>query len=137
MDGEQVEDVLKALNEYPVSDFLTSLLENPPSHGLMLQKQFLDDLPTLLKTLINHPDTRDHMRDITFDLFTTTLKTEVAMMASKTSGWHFSAENALSEQIDAFSVNGMAETLTKCTPYLWAILGTLLSGDSQVKQKRV
>jgi len=135
MDGGQVDDMLKALNGYPVSNFLTSLLKNPPSHGLMLWKQFLNDLSTLLKTLINHPDTRDHTRDITFDLFTTTLKTEVAMMASKTSGWHFSAENASSEQIDVFSVNGMAETLTKHTPCLWAILGTLLSSDSQVEQK--
>ena len=127
----QVDNVLKAFNGFPVTDFLTLLLENPTFNSLMVWKQFLNDPSALLN--INHPNTRSHTRNITFHFFTTILKTEVTTMASKTSGWHFSAKNVSFKQIDAFSINGMADSFTKQTPYLWAILGVLLASDSQVK----
>jgi len=132
METRRVDNVIKALNGYKVLDILTALLEKRLFQGSPVQRQFLEDLPTLLGTLINHPDTMKCTRDTTFYQFTAILKMEVAIMALKTSGWHFSARNASSDQIDAFSIEGMAKTLTKQTPFLWAMLETLLASDSTI-----
>ena len=136
MDTRRVGDVIEALNGYKVLDFLTALLEKRQFQDSPVRRQFLDDLPTLLGTLISHPDTMKCTRDTTFHQFTAILKTEVATMALKSSGWHFSAKNASSEQIDAFSIEGMAKTLTKQTPFLWAMLDTLLASDTAIEQRR-
>ena len=122
METQHVKEVIKALNGHNIFNFLTALLEKRQFQDSLVQNQFLDGLPALLDILINHPDMMNCTRDTTFYQFTTILKMEVATMASKSSGWHFDAKNASSDQIDAFSIEGMVKTLAKQTPFLWAIM---------------
>ena len=56
-----VDNVLKALDGCQMSDFLTSLSTNQQYGDSMVWGQFLYDLPALLKTLIYHDNTRDHL----------------------------------------------------------------------------
>ncbi|KAG6807356.1 hypothetical protein H0H92_007878 [Tricholoma furcatifolium] len=54
------------------------------------------------------------------------MESEVTLLATKESGWHFSARNASSTQIQAFSVDEMARKFEEQAPLLWEVLGMLL-----------
>ncbi|KAI0071748.1 hypothetical protein K474DRAFT_1606364, partial [Panus rudis PR-1116 ss-1] len=61
------------------------------------------------------------------------LKTEICSLADKESGWHFSAENAREEQIEAFSIAKMAQQVRKQAPFTWdaIVISILLQSTNQ------
>ncbi|KAF7793203.1 hypothetical protein EIP86_004312 [Pleurotus ostreatoroseus] len=52
----------------------------------------------------------------------------VQKLASKEHGWHFNATNAHAEQIQDFRIEDMIESIQACTPELWNLVISLLSG---------
>ncbi|KAF9488890.1 hypothetical protein BDN71DRAFT_1533419, partial [Pleurotus eryngii] len=58
------------------------------------------------------------------------LATEIALLANKASGWHFSTVHVSAEQFENFSMVDMARRLETEAPLVWDVIGHLLESDS-------
>lgn len=137
MDVYTAEAVIAALGDYSIVDFIAKILHEPRFHDTSARSALVADVPRLLKILTYYEDTAKPTGDIMFNLCTSLLRYEVATMATKNAGWHFSARNASVNLINEFSVERMAEMLTRSAPRLWELLGSLLLSDPSLEERRI
>ncbi|KAG5640305.1 hypothetical protein DXG03_009295 [Asterophora parasitica] len=91
---------------------------------------FPGPIAATFELLYEHPATSADAKDVGIRKFSMVLAGEVARLASKEPGWHFSASHGSASQIQAFSVEDMATKLETQAPFVWKVLGHLLEGDN-------
>ncbi|KAF8971524.1 hypothetical protein BDZ97DRAFT_1786939 [Flammula alnicola] len=129
MDLKIATSVLLALQGHTIKDFLEFFLGEPTFEDSATRHFFIAECPDLINALFNHKDTREPILSTCLLLCTEILMSEIAQMASKQSGWHFSAKTASAAQLEAFSIEEMAAELRSETPLLWRTIGCLLTSD--------
>ncbi|KAI0762028.1 hypothetical protein BC629DRAFT_1597109 [Irpex lacteus] len=93
MDLGTVDSVLALLDKDSVAQFLYTFLHNSRYDGSNAKQDFLSQWPALLEHLAVHPLLQVKTENFAVALVTGKLKTEVATIAEKESGWHFSAKH--------------------------------------------
>lgn len=136
MDYSIVNDVLAALQGHSIGEFLITLLSNSSYLDCPLRILFLGEWPDLLQTLADLPTLRQSTAAFSKHAHTRCLVSEVASLANKESGWHFSAMHARAEQIESFSMEDMARKLRFQAPGIWDLLGSLLDSDPSRTRRR-
>ena len=136
MREDTIRNILGALGGHSVVDFIQSLCTNPTYSDCPTFILFSAKIPELLDFIFGHPATKSEAGQSVLQHFMAALTSEVATLADKESGWHFSAGNACAKQIKAFSMEGMARKLEKQAPLLWVLLGRLLASDPLCERRR-
>lgn len=131
MDLRTVDSVLALLNENSVAQFLYTLLSNSRYDGTHAKQEFLAQWPALLDLLAIHPLLQTQTESFAVALVTSKLKTEVATVAEKESGWHFSAKNVHVDQLDSFTMDDMARKVHARAPTLSTLVAALLDSDPE------
>jgi hypothetical protein len=128
MDKSTLRNVLSALNGHSINDLISGVLHScDEDHPIRLL--FLAECSALLILLFSHPTTQAPIRETALGVCTHLFMSEIARLSTKESGWHFSAENASCEQIEAFSIEKMAERIQAEAPLTWNLLKSLLISD--------
>src|SRR5882762_1941837 len=122
-------DVLAALKDASIYDFLSSLLSSPTLTSHPSVQKFNLDLPDILEMLGSHPTMSTSVTQACHKHMMQKYTNEVLCLVSKKNGWHFSAWHTSAEQLEAFSLEAMARELMAQVPLLWDLLGTLLNAD--------
>ncbi|KAK7692792.1 hypothetical protein QCA50_004425 [Cerrena zonata] len=61
---------------------------------------------------------------------------QVVALTNKGAGWHFSASNTRIEQVEAFNLVAMANTMQAIAPELYNLIGHLLAADERTNEIR-
>src|SRR5882762_4364354 len=128
--------ILSALDGASISDFLSSLLESPSLAKHPVVERFRLEVPSVLKLLYNCPGTCTSMVESSHKFMTQKYADEVTCLVSKANGWHFSVQHTSAEQLQAFSLENMAQQLMTQAPLLLDLLGNLLQADPLHKRCR-
>jgi hypothetical protein len=131
-----IRNVLHALDGHSLVDFIQSLCASPAYSDCPTTTLFVAEIPDLLDFILGHTVTKSKAGGFILQHFTTALTSEIAALADRESGWHFSARNATAKQIEAFSVEGMARKLEDQAPVLWVLLDRLLASDPSCEKRR-
>lgn len=123
--------VLALLNENSIAQFLYTFLTNSQYDGTRAKQEFLTQWPALLDLLAIHPLLQTKTESFAVALVTRNLKTEVATIAEKESGWHFSAKNVHVDQLDSFTMDDMARKIHARAPTLSTLVAALLDSDPE------
>src|SRR5882762_5896902 len=129
LEGNNLLDVLAALKDASIYDFLSSLLASPALTSHPSVQKLNSDLPDILQMLGSHSALSTSVTDMCHKYMMHKYANEALHLVSKKNGWHFSAWHASAEQLEAFSLEDMAQQLTAQAPLLWDLLGTLLTAD--------
>ena len=62
---------------------------------------------------------------------------EIRAMILVAAGWHFSVKNAEPDQFENFDLEEMAQKMAARSPFLWDLLGDLLTADKQMERRRL
>ncbi|KAI0074534.1 hypothetical protein K474DRAFT_1601281, partial [Panus rudis PR-1116 ss-1] len=114
---------------------LNTLLVHPKFRDCSTRAAFVQEWPELLDAFSRDPALSESTTQFCTNVCTRDLKDEIATLANKESGWHFSARKAQAAQIEGFSLKKMAHKLEGDAPQLWALTGALLQADP-VRLKR-
>jgi len=136
LEGKVLLDVLAALNDASIYDFLSSLLASPALASHPSVQNFNSDLPDILQMLGSHSSLSTSVTDACHRYMIHKYANEALGLVSKKNGWHFSARRASTEQLEAFSLEDMARELMAQAPLLWDLLGTLLNADPHRERRR-
>ncbi|TCD59776.1 hypothetical protein EIP91_011478 [Steccherinum ochraceum] len=136
MNRESVASVLQALGTQSLTSFIIQLVCDPALASSPTRVLFLNEWSAFLAYAATLPALSVGTSSAFTTLYTKKLKSEVAELANKESGWHFSARNASEEQVDNFMVEDMAGRLEAKAPTLWILLGELLESDSALARRR-
>ncbi|PSS32232.1 hypothetical protein PHLCEN_2v2001 [Hermanssonia centrifuga] len=136
MDKHIVNSVLVALQGHSIGEFLITLLSDPSYSHCPVTVIFLNDWAELLGILATLPPTKIATEDFASQLHTRILSSEVSRLATKQSGWHFSAVQAKAEQVEAFSIDDMASKFPSHAPRLWELVSCLLESDPSRAHRR-
>ncbi|THH23062.1 hypothetical protein EUX98_g8114 [Antrodiella citrinella] len=128
--------VLQALGQNSVGEFIIYLISDPALKDHSTLFSLVQQWPELLQYALDSPTLYNSTRTFVSDAFTATLTLEVAQLASRNSGWHFSARNASAEQINAFSIEDMANKMETEAPTVWTLFGQLLASDPVLADRR-
>lgn len=129
MDLAIVDAVLSLLGQHSISQLLVTVLLNSRYDGHPQKQTFIQQWPDLLAFLASHSALENSTNNFTFTKFKTILTKEIKHMAEKESGWHIGAKHVRAEQLDAFTIDGMAHRMQEQAPVLSALLATLLDSD--------
>lgn len=132
-----VKDVLVALRGHSIIHVLGILLSDSYFTTCATRIEFVHDWPDLLKFAIDTEVLQQETTTFCSQVHTKALASEIANLANKQSGWHFSARKARAEQVETFSLSDMARTLEVKAPHTWDLLGTLLQSDASRSRKRM
>ena len=131
MQSSSVDSAIEALEKcgFTVSQFLQSLLsttrydDHPCVHDLFASST------NILLLLFDHPSgNKTSLTRQAREIVHETYRKELKILASGNSGWHFSAWNATTKQLEDFLLDNMARDMEANAPGLWQMLGTLLDG---------
>lgn len=136
MHPDLVRGVLIALHGYSISDFLHVLLNHAYFIDDPMRTICVQDTSKIIETLISAPSTHLSAFATMHQSFKQKLATEIALLANKSSGWHFSAVHASAEQFENFSMADMARRLETEAPLVWDLIGHLLESDSSRASRR-
>lgn len=131
MDLRTVDSVLALLDKHSVAQFLYTFLSNSRYDGHCAKQEFLTQWPALLELLASHPLLQLRTENFAVALVTGKLKSEVATIAEKESGWHFSAKNVHADQLDSFTMDDMACKIHVRAPTLSTLIAALLDSDPE------
>lgn len=131
MDLGTVDSVLALLDKDSVAQFLYTFLHNSRYDGSRAKQDFLSQWPALLEHLAVHPLLQVKTENFAVALVTGKLKTEVATVAEKESGWHFSAKHVHVDQLDSFTMDDMARKIHARAPMLSSFIAALLDSDPE------
>src|SRR5882762_4207886 len=129
LEGSVLLDVLTALNDASIYDFLGSLLASPALTSHLSVQKLKSDLPAILQMLGSHPAMGTSLTDASHNFMVQKYTNEALSLVSKKNGWHFSAQHTSAEHLEAYSLKDMAWELMAQAPLLWDLLGTLLNAD--------
>ncbi|KAJ3473410.1 hypothetical protein NLI96_g13016 [Meripilus lineatus] len=138
MEHETIHAVLAHLENHQIS--LGKILLYALNDGLASRYPFLaEDLGIYAKQILSslnfNPRTRLAVAGWTNMLIQNKLASEVALLARKENGWHFSAVNTKAEQILDFQIEEMAQVFRYEAPNLWALVCALLmKGDEVIRE---
>lgn len=90
------------------------------------RQTFVAQWPLLLEHLAHHPLLQHFTETFVRTSITNQLTSEVAHLAEKESGWHFSAKNATTDQLESFTIDGMSSRMQSQAPALSSLLDCLL-----------
>ncbi len=131
MDLRIVDSVLALLDKHSLAQFLYTFLHNSRYDGHHAKQEFLTQWPALLELLCVHPLLQAKTEVFAVSLVTGKLKTEVATIAEKESGWHFSAKNVHVDQLDRLTMDDMAHKIHAQAPTLSTLIAALLDSDPE------
>lgn len=126
MDVNIVDNVLALLHHYSLGAFLMEFLFNSRYDNSPHRQIFASQWPSLLDHLAHHPLLQKDTGQFVSASMTHRLTSEVTQLVDKESGWHFSAKNASSDQLEKFTINGMANRMQDQAPVLSSLLDCLL-----------
>lgn len=126
MDPSKFHAILILLEGYTVFDFIHTLLSRPSQTRCPAVQSFSQQITAVLELIFSHPSTQSEADEFANQRCSAALAKEVAQLANKESGWHFSARNTSAAQLHAFSMEEMAKKLEFGAPLLWKLLGDLL-----------
>ena len=129
LDRNNLLDILTALKNASIYDFLSSLLASPALTSHPNVQKLISDLPDILQMLGGHPTMSKSVTDACHKYMMHEYANEACCLVSKKNGWHFSAQHTSAEQLEAFSLKDMAQQLMAQAPLLWELVGTLLNAD--------
>ena len=136
MDPRIVNEVLVALQGHSINNFITTLLDTPAYEDCPIRQLFTHDCPDLLLFLSTHVPVQHSVKSFAASLHTSLLKEEVAGLALRKTGWHFSAKDAIAEQQEKFTIEGMDAEIDSQTPLVGSLLLNLLeSGPARAKRR--
>src|SRR5882724_544311 len=136
LEGKVLLDVLAALNDASIYDFLSSLLASPALASHPSVQNFNSDLPDILQMLGSHSSLSTLVMDACHRYMIHKYANEALGLVSKKNGWHFSMRRASTEQLEDFSLEDMAQELMAQALLLWDLLGTLLNADPHRERRR-
>ena len=132
-----VRAVLTALNGHSIVSVLGALLTDSHFADCVTRAVFINEWESFLyfaqQCSLLSTDTTKFCSQV----YTKLLAGEIAGLASKESGWHFSAKNAKVDQIEAFSLTNMASILEHKAPLSWNLFGSLLQSDPVRLRRRL
>jgi len=129
MDPTIVESLASILAKEPLHTLLPVILEQPNFATSPGRAAVIDNADALTRLLFNHPETRDSAQKVAFQACTEILMGEITRMGGRDTGWHFSAQNASAQSIEAFSIVDMSHELKEQSPCLWNMLSSILVSD--------
>ncbi|KAJ3475461.1 hypothetical protein NLI96_g11820 [Meripilus lineatus] len=135
MEHEIIHSVLAHLENHRIS--LGKILLYALNDGLASRYPFLtEDLGShatqILSSLNFNSRTHSAVADWTNMLMQNRMASEVALLARRDNGWHFSAINAKADQILGFQIEEMAQVFCQDAPNLWALICALLVKGDEV-----
>lgn len=132
-----VRRVIVALDGHSIVSVLSTLLHDSYFITCPSRVEFLHEWLDFLHFAAQFPELSTATHDVCADIHIEALTSEVANLANKESGWHFSARKTCPEQVEAFSLPAMAKKLEMQAPCTWNLLGSLLHADSSHARKRM
>ena len=129
MDLTIVESLASILAKEPLHTLLPVILEQPNFATSPGQAAIIDNADALTRLLFNHPETWDSAQKVAFQACTEILMGEITRMGGRDTRWHFSAQNASAQSIEAFSIVDMSCELKEQSPHLWNMLSSILVSD--------
>jgi hypothetical protein len=137
---QQIDSVLHCLASQQLSilDFFQVLLTDGSvaSHPMVLD--FLASRSEVISLLVSM-EPQEVGFQCAHNLMRQRYKDEIRELLKVEHGWQFNALHASADQIDQFRIEEMASSMEKCSPYLWSLLGQLLSSadSAQCKMERL
>lgn len=132
-----VRAVLTALGGHSLVSVLGTLLTDSYFAGCATRAEFLREWNSFLLFAHGCPLLSTDTVQFCSQVHTQALATEIANLANRESGWHFSAKNAKAEQVEAFSLTDMSSILETKAPLSWSLLSTLLQSDNSRLRRRL
>lgn len=132
-----VRAVLTALGGHSIVSVLGALLIDSHFADCATRATFIDEWESFLHFSRECSLLSTGTTNFCSQVYTKLLTGEIASLANKESGWHFSARNAKADQIEAFSLKAMASTLEHKAPLSWNLLGSLLQSDPARLRRRL
>ncbi|KIK91689.1 hypothetical protein PAXRUDRAFT_796535 [Paxillus rubicundulus Ve08.2h10] len=118
--------VLRALEQCQITaaELVITLLTSRQYKDHQLVHDLLVCSTDILNAFLQHPVTQDNVIQQSCNIVKHTYLQE--------SGWHFGASNALTKQLEDFSIEDMASKMESCAPRWWSLLRILL-GDKDTQ----
>jgi hypothetical protein len=125
---QQIDGVLHcfASQHLSILDFFRFLLTDVSvaSHPMLLD--FLSSRSEVISLLVSM-EPREVGFQCAHNLMRQRYKDEIRELLKAEHGWQFNALHASADQIDQFRVEEIASSMEKRSPYIWSLLGQLLS----------
>ena len=131
-----IDSLASIVTKVPLDTLLTEILEQPNFTKSPARAAIIANTDALACLLFNHPETRDSALKVAFRACTEILMGEITRMGARDAGWHFSARNASTERIEAFSMADMSCELKEQSPHLWQMLSSMLVSDPTRESRR-
>lgn len=129
----QISGAVQYLNSHPtgatVTDFIFSVVnlsDNPVSL-----------FTNILHTFLDHEQWGHEARGHVLELAREQYSTQLDVLASKGSGWHFSALKAKARKIEDLDVETMLSQMEELAPDLCSLVGDLLSANKALDARRL
>ena len=136
MDLTIADSLASIVAKVPLDTLLTVILEQLNFTKTPARVAIIDNADALAHLLFNHPETRDSAQRVAFGACTEILMGEITRMGRRDNRWHFSAQNASAQRIEAFSMADMSHKLKEQSPHLWQILSSMLVSDFTHESRR-
>ncbi|KAI0733004.1 hypothetical protein BC629DRAFT_1572982, partial [Irpex lacteus] len=136
MNSSIVDNVLASLHSHSLAQVIMELMYNSKYQDSPHRQVFVDQWPSLMEHLASHPLLRETTAQFVFTSTTDHLRSEVLRLTDKESGWHISAKNASAEQLENFTIDGMANRMREQAPALSTLLDCLLSSKPNRTPRR-
>lgn len=132
-----VKTVLTALGGHSLVSVLGTLLTDSHFADCPTRAIFLHEWSSFLHFAHECSLLSTDTMEFCSQVYTQAIASEIANLANKESGWHFSAKHAKAEQVEAFSLARMSSTLEAKAPLSWNLFGTLLQSDTSRLRRRL
>ncbi|KDQ56406.1 hypothetical protein JAAARDRAFT_195051 [Jaapia argillacea MUCL 33604] len=119
----------------PAALILHLLGSRQPTNEDVVQ-DLISHVEEILEALSTHTVTKEISLEWARRVTTRECTQEVMKLVNKQTGWHFNANHATPEKMDAFQIPVMANLMRDLAPHLWDLLGALLSADHVAVRRR-
>jgi len=113
-----------------VSEFLTTILTCRRYGDHYIVEDVLKHSLDIFDILIKHPSSSNELMHRCTSIVWDTYLEEIRAITSADTGWHFSALNATTVQLEEFDLEDMGRDMEDRAPGLWSLLGVLLNGGT-------
>ncbi|KAJ3576995.1 hypothetical protein NP233_g2 [Leucocoprinus birnbaumii] len=116
------------------TDFLEALLIDPYLQESLTALQL--HAPAMLNVLLLNENTKRDTRAYMMGYATAELKQQLEALTKSDAGYHFTAQNVSTEQIEACNIAKLSKGMERIAPDVWSLLGHLLLADPDIIRKR-
>ena len=136
MDPTIVDTLASVVAKVPLHTIITVILEHPNFATSPSRASIINNADALARLLFDHPETQGSVQRVAFQACTKIMMGEITRMGGRNHGWHFSAQNASAQTIEAFSIADMSHELKEQSPHLWQMLSSMLVSDPTRESQR-